>query len=59
MNGARGKFKGFLASQLYAKSLLVQVLELGDAFGGRLRQEVIGLGTGFGGHEPIVAPYSP
>ena len=56
VNGARRQFQCLLASQLYAESLLVQVLELGDTFQCGLGQEKIGVGNRFGGHEPIVAP---
>lgn len=42
VDGARGKLQCLLASQLYAESLLVQVLEIVDAFGRRLGQEEFG-----------------
>ena len=48
VDGACCKFQCLLASQLYAESLLVQVLELVDAFGRRLRQEDLGMGMGLG-----------
>jgi len=48
VDGARCKFQCLLASQLYAESLLVQVLELVDAFRRRLGQEEVGLGIGLG-----------
>ena len=44
VDSSRGEFQCLLASQLYAKSLLVQVLELVDAFGRGLGQEEVGLG---------------
>ena len=59
VDGARCKFQCLLASQLYAESLLVQVLELVDAFGRGLRQEEFGLRRGFDGHASMVASQSP
>jgi len=48
LDGARRQFQCLLASQLYAESLLVQVLELVDAFGRGLGQEEVGLRIGLG-----------
>ena len=48
VDGAGRQLQCFLASQLYAESLLVQVLELVDAFRRRLGQEEVGLGIGLG-----------